>query len=483
MAQEVYKPGAVVVEEITIIPIESKGNSSQPEESQNNASSILGIAALNSIIKGNFGAALGAATAAILSTIGDETADKPVTDLKRMFTSLNIYESLETPFIMGDITIQDSIDLITTLPITGQGEYMKIRFRVPGTDHNQTIDTGDLIVYKVADRIATGVGGGKIQQYTLHFISKDVLTNLNIAISKTFEKTVSEAIETVLKDFIKTKNDMEIDKTPIKWKFDACNWHPFNYIHRFNKTRGLDKDGRADYVFFMGTNKAKGPKYYFKSLYKLFDQSPQHKIFYKMQNLNKDDQIDYSTSADNIDTFSIGDQGNMLSHSMSGVFGEQILVVDPINKNSNSKTKKIDNKGKSSFNTPLVTASAQLLGKVKYDAATTEKDGYDGTIYDERLRQLASFNNTRLEIPRLAGSEKVQLGKIITFEKPFIHHNIGQIASKLGRVTDPTISDDFLVIRLAHRIFINSGMGEYRYMLSLECVKKELNDVIKTRAV
>ena len=58
-------------------------------------------------------------------------SENRVTDISKIFKSLNIKESISTTTINGFITIEDDINLYESLPILGQ-EWISIEFEMGG---------------------------------------------------------------------------------------------------------------------------------------------------------------------------------------------------------------------------------------------------------------------------------------------------------------------------------------------------------------
>lgn len=502
---EVYRPGSVIVERMEITNA-GKGTVIAAEKSSisltNDASFNVLSGAIMGVLKGEgvWGAIKGATTGAAASVLtnpavtGSSVAgNKETYDLKHFFTELNIYESIETPFIMGDVTIQDSIELIQTLPIVG-GETLKIAFRIPGTSSSDLMDFKEMIVYKISDRKAIGQHGGKSQSYKLHFISKDILQNLNTSVSRSFNlKRVDEMINTILDEYIKTSLDREIDRTADKYKVVVPNDYPFKAIRWLNKTRGRSSDNKADYVFYVASNKSKGPKYFYKSLTNLFTQDSTFNIEFKVQNVSNSDNIDISSAAHNVQSFNIGEAGNLLQNRTDGTYAEKVVVMDTKTKRSATTIKKLPIDDKSSFFTEIPTTSQPVNKKVvygakpsssgidyleKHETADEKQHVFDGTIEIERARQLKSFSNIKLNIPLIAGNEKINLGKIIYFNKPHLSHDNRVQTGDEGRYNDKYISGNYLVIRLRHRIYITPATSEYKYNMSLEGIKQNFNETI-----
>ena len=103
-----------------------------------------------------------------------------VTDISKIFKSLNIKESIATTTINGYITLQDDINLYESLPILGQ-EWLSIEFEMGGVS---TIL--DAFVYKISDFNKINP---RRTEYTLHFCSYEFYVNLNKRVRRSFKST------------------------------------------------------------------------------------------------------------------------------------------------------------------------------------------------------------------------------------------------------------------------------------------------------
>jgi len=75
-------------------------------------------------------------------------------DIRSLIMEFNIYESLESNFITGDITLTDGTNAIQELPLTGY-ERIEFYFRSPGTDKgfNFSVKNGHpMFVYSLKNR-------------------------------------------------------------------------------------------------------------------------------------------------------------------------------------------------------------------------------------------------------------------------------------------------------------------------------------------
>lgn len=158
---------------------------------------------------------------AILEKAGDFNLDEIVintitndkVDFKAAFVELNIFESIYSNAVNGNIVIRDSKNFIQQYAISGQ-ETIAFNVHTPGAEDDNQIDlkTHPARVFKVSDKIATKE---REQVYTLHFTSNESIINTRNRFSKALTGTTSEMAQTILssKDFIGTTKNLYIEDT------------------------------------------------------------------------------------------------------------------------------------------------------------------------------------------------------------------------------------------------------------------------------
>lgn len=141
--------------------------------------------------------------------------------------SLVIYESLESPYIMGEMAITDSgVNLIATVPITG---LEKITFGVKTPYFSDTEYKYTMYVSAVRNR----VGAGKIQTYTLDLISYEGLQNEGIRIGKMYADYGHKIVQDIMSTYFKTNKKVSVETCKYQMKFVPRSQRPFDLIYSF----------------------------------------------------------------------------------------------------------------------------------------------------------------------------------------------------------------------------------------------------------
>ena len=115
-------------------------------------------------------------------------ASGAVIDLKDQFASVNIYEDIFKNALTGDISIVDTNNLLTNLPIIGQ-EKLKLRLVTPNADYDNSrtiaVDFTDtpFYIYKVASKVSIN---DNTNAYTLSFTTPEAVSSNRIRVTQAF---------------------------------------------------------------------------------------------------------------------------------------------------------------------------------------------------------------------------------------------------------------------------------------------------------
>lgn len=121
----------------------------------------------------------------VIRTITDESVD-----FKAAFSEINLYESIYSNSVTGNIVIRDSQNFIQRYSISGQ-ETIAFNIHTPGAEGSDQIDLKKhpARIFKIADKIATME---REQVYTLHFTSQESIINTRKRFSTSLTGTTSD---------------------------------------------------------------------------------------------------------------------------------------------------------------------------------------------------------------------------------------------------------------------------------------------------
>jgi len=125
-------------------------------------------------------------------------------DIRSLIMEFNIYESLDSNFITGDITLTDGTNAIQELPLTGY-ERIEFYFRSPGTDKgfNFSVKNGHpMFVYSLKNRQELNP---RSQVYTLRFCSLEAIRDHQTRISQAFTGNIDQMVTDICINHLKTK--------------------------------------------------------------------------------------------------------------------------------------------------------------------------------------------------------------------------------------------------------------------------------------
>ena len=240
---------------------------------------------------------------------------------------LNIYQSIDTPYMSGNLILGDGSGVAEVLPLMGQ-ERMLFSLRTPG--HEGTIDFNDYhaIIYNVEKRFSTS---DREQTILLNWTTLEHYKDVRTKISASFSGTISQIIEEILKDenYLGTKKPINIDPTFNIRKFVFPNCTPFEAINLVKREAVSAKEKAPHFLFF------ENPKgFHFRSLDSLIGEnknlSVQHKNTYKSQ------PPEYNNPEKNLATilyWEVEDNSNTFLSTRLGMFASTLYVHDIFNKN------------------------------------------------------------------------------------------------------------------------------------------------------
>lgn len=143
-----------------------------------------------------------------------------------LISSIIIYESLESPYLIAEMSIIDNgVNMIGGIPLQGTE---KITFGLKTPYFSNTEYKYEFRISAIRNRQATG----KIQQYTLDLISFEGLQNEALRVAKTFNKYGHEIVQDVMTTYFKTKKTI-VDKESCKYRMKMIprGQRPFDLIY------------------------------------------------------------------------------------------------------------------------------------------------------------------------------------------------------------------------------------------------------------
>ena len=89
-------------------------------------------------------------------------------NVAQLLQEINIYQSIDTPYLSGSMLISDSAGVYEKLPIIGQ-ERLIFSLTTPGADQNVDFRDYHAVIYNVERRMTTS---NRQQSYLLNFTTR-----------------------------------------------------------------------------------------------------------------------------------------------------------------------------------------------------------------------------------------------------------------------------------------------------------------------
>ena len=205
-----------------------------------------------------------------------------IAGIKSATLELNIYESLFSNFLTGDITFRDDFNLIDALPIQGN-EYLDFKIRTPIRSSYRDPTTSPpsrritfhdhggynftnvrMAVYKVGNKQPLS---DNTQMITLNFCSPEMIRNQSVRVSKAFDGPYDEAVADLFKKSfgLNSKKKCYIQPTKNNFKFVSPNKRPADVINMLASRATPKTSTLPGYVFYEN-----GQGFHFRSIDSFF---------------------------------------------------------------------------------------------------------------------------------------------------------------------------------------------------------------------
>lgn len=162
-------------------------------------------------------------------------ANTSLVDISGIYLEFSITEEIFKPYMYGNITIKDTIGLMSNFPILGE-EILNIKFSTklrPDITKSYTF-----IIYAVREPMLDDNGSSMI--YTLDFVSVEAATTAMQIISANFTGAVNDIVSTILKgnQYIGTSKSISVQQTAGVVSYTVPKKTPFEIID-FMRNRAI----------------------------------------------------------------------------------------------------------------------------------------------------------------------------------------------------------------------------------------------------
>jgi hypothetical protein len=377
------------------------------------------------------------------------THDGSTIDILPMIAEISLYEDLFSTTMSGHILIEDSNDLINTLPLLGQ-ELFSLRLKTPTLI---TFVDKVFYIYKLQARKSKK----RSQTYMLNFCSRELIASSNSKVSKSFSGNITDNVESIFRDprYLASDSLLYLDRTKNSYSFIAPYWSPLETIN-WMTGKSINEKGVPNYLFFE-TNQS----FEYVSVDKLINGPVTRNYIYSdvdsntITSSNDDMESRYSI----VESIETGVTFDYLRNLNAGMLSSKLSTIDLTTKNINSNTfDYIDDFDKSTHleNYPLKTnsllrrkvASLYFLEKNNYQTGSFQKQGYKDFFLQRNslLEQLTAF---KIAI-KVYGRTDIKVGQVVKFTMPEMRQILADEIDTTG------ISDyyggKYLVTAIKHQI-------------------------------
>lgn len=413
-------------------------------------------------------------------------------DIKLITASIELTENIFESCMIGKLSVYDSQDVRTVLPITGM-DKLNLKFSTPGMDGvNFTEDSGrQFHIYKI-EHVSQDPNNQRAQGYDIFFTSKEYYYNFMTKVSRSYKGPIENAIEDILrnKKYLNSTRSLTFEPTKTNAKYVIPSLRPFDAIKFLSTQCVSQKYNNAGYVFYETP-----AGYFFRSLESMYAMNGTvgrpHKFDYFYQISNAGNSPDNEMHS--VIKYHLGKPVNTLENMDRGMYANKLTVHDAFNKTLKTHSfdyyKTFGDYFHAETEQGNRTYTKQVLPYVPFD--DTDKDvsqfaesktmvvtetskvhnDYEFTPVKDtlpiRMSQGQSLYNNILSL-QVHGNSLLGAGDMISFDLPLMR----PVGDGEKQQSNPYISGRYLITAIKHTISADTG----KYQMSLKCSKDAVKE-------
>lgn len=401
----------------------------------------------------------------------DNVSQPILPNIKSMVSELNVYQSIETPYIRADVIINDAGEGFHDLLKGNEILIFQIESEFKG------VGQVELKVQLVLHRISDRVKGERQEAYRLEFISMDALKNEFTRVNKVYKKQkISSIVDDLLKKELNSKERSSIESTDRPITLISPNWRPFDAISWTcqHATRS-QKEYQSGFLFYYSTREG----YVYRSVDKLFEtpvRLPDYQKFvYRQKNTGVPGKTINNADKDDIvalDYVKYNDVTKDMEHLRLGSFAGTVTGIDLINLtqasakryriddyfNKMSHAEKVKPFGKSSLRLDKRYTRQYLVGLPTYmfsdEGKGSSAGAMSGNVVDKTIDDLmystlryVSMKHFVLNI-KVPGNTTIAAGDCIDITVPTKDRNLKK---SQNLTNDPVYSGKYMAASVIHK--------------------------------
>ena len=402
----------------------------------------------------------------------------PRLSCRNLMLELNIYESMNTPYMSGNIVLRDTMNHRSNMSMTGQEE---IEFELRTNDECESIDfkTFRGRIYKISNIIPTS---NTEQVYTLHFVSMDAMRNTQTRVKQTYRGSTDEIISDVLTNVLKTDKNFHAEQSSKFTTLVGNNRYPFEFIRMASKRSISRYYNFMTYSFFENHR-----GYNFVSKQSLINENrvetrePVEAFFTAYQKSQVDTPIEMRT----LKSFQVTSMQDTLRANSTGLLNNTHYTYDRTNKTFTkdissyatylnnvginksplyTSTPEIDSKSLTDFPDSTITVSSKDPFVHTSSSSDTQNYSNSSDRTADALRGSSSFG-IRLKV-EMHGNSNLAAGDLIHITYPNHEPIISQTDDK---TFDVFLTGHYLIESINHRVDNN------QYVTTCELIRNDVD--------
>ena len=410
-------------------------------------------------------------------------------DIKPIVETIELTEDIFTGFISGSVTVKDSQDVRSVLPITGL-ERLELSFNTPGMPGYHAVrDEGHpYYIYKI-DGARQDPTNPRAQHYIIHFCSGEMYYNSFNRLSRAYTGPIEQGVQDILhsKDGLNSNKKLVFEPTRSNTKYVIPNLKPFDAIKLMSRDAISSSYENAGYLFY-----ETGQTFAFRSVESMLGlggsiaRPSVFKYNYQITQLSNND---VQNDLKNVKRYEFRRPVDILYNLNEGMFASKMITNDLYNKTINEYDydylsnfskhyhTEHDTGDKSKFKGVLPISKFENTGKdlsqqsmAKLLSVTDTSNIHTGysfpdpsVTYQNRISQRLQMRNINLNL-QVYGNTLLHAGDVITFDMPLLR----PLADPKARSKpNPYWSGRYLVMAVKHII----SQEDEQHLMNLRCMK------------
>tara|TARA_B100000959_G_scaffold283071_1_gene351067 strand:+ start:851 stop:2305 length:1455 start_codon:yes stop_codon:yes gene_type:complete len=410
-------------------------------------------------------------------------------DIKPILVNIELSENIMQNHMIGSLTVYDTQDIRTVLPITGL-EKLLLKFNTPGMSGINAVEGEGFPfhVYKI-DKINLNERQGKAQAYRIFFTAEEAFRDSMSRISKAYTGKIEDAVEDILrnKKFLNSKKKLFFEPSASNNKVVIPNLRPYEAINWMICQLKAEKYNGGGYFFY------ETPRGWFlrslESMMAVNGVAARPVVWdyhYQTANVKNEGMKDVASDMHSVIKYEFIKPTNSLFNLRSGMYCSKLLIHDAFNKifqeldfdyqknfEKNFHTEH-DNgqKSKNKFTIPMnkwedtnKSFTENPDSQLSFQSGTSKihntMDTLGKVLSQEVLSQTLAMGSIQLKL-LVPGNSLIQAGDMISFDLPLMRP-LGQEK----QLPNPYYTGRYLITAVKHSLSTVAS----QYNMVLECYK------------